>query len=544
MDQIIDFFQKLFNPSGFPARWNCGKGWTDFHGWLYIISDLLIWSAYFAIPLLIVSYITKRKDVRFHKVYFLFAGFILTCGITHLLDAVVFWYPVYRLSAMALLATGIISWLTVYHLIKLLPVAFTLKTSEELEAEVEMRKLVEIHLEAKIAQMNEAQTIAIMGSWEWDVVNNKLSWSASMYRIYDLLPFSEEISYERYLSLTHPDDKSFLDNAIKQAFADKKFIDFYHRILTPAGNVKTLQAKGEIVVDSEGQVVKMIGTGQDVSEQKKIDHELLIKSHDLQEINTELQKFAYVASHDLQEPLRKIKTYLSRLENENETLQKDQKSLDYINKIKSSASRMQQLMLDILDYSRLTSASVVFEKTDLFELIQSILIDMEISIQNTEAIISVGSLPIIDANESQFSQLFQNLIANAIKFRKPGEAPKVEINAELINGLEVNIQQIKTHYKFSGWDEKNYWDKEQFCKLTVRDKGIGLAPEYYERIFTAFERLHNLSQYEGTGIGLAICKKIVEFHHGNISVECSENGTVFTVIIPSSQSNFRGRMAS
>jgi len=544
MDQIIDFFQKLFNPSGFPARWNCGKGWTDFHGWLYIISDLLIWSAYFAIPLLIVSYITKRKDVRFHKVYFLFAGFILTCGITHLLDAVVFWYPVYRLSAMALLATGIISWLTVYHLIKLLPVAFTLKTSEELEAEVEMRKLVEIHLEAKIAQMNEAQTIAIMGSWEWDVVNNKLSWSASMYRIYDLLPFSEEISYERYLSLTHPDDKSFLDNAIKQAFADKKFIDFYHRILTPAGNVKTLQAKGEIVVDSEGQVVKMIGTGQDVSEQKKIDHELLIKSHDLQEINTELQKFAYVASHDLQEPLRKIKTYLSRLENENETLQKDQKSLDYINKIKSSASRMQQLMLDILDYSRLTSASVVFEKTDLFELIQSILIDMEISIQNTEAIISVGSLPIIDANESQFSQLFQNLIANAIKFRKPGEAPKVEINAELINGLEVNIQQIKTHYKFSGWDEKNYWDREQFCKLTVRDKGIGLAPEYYERIFTAFERLHNLSQYEGTGIGLAICKKIVEFHHGNISVECSENGTVFTVIIPSSQSNFRGRMAS
>ena len=544
MNQIVDFFQKLFDPAGFPARWNCGKGWTDFHGWLYIISDLLIWSAYFAIPVIIISYNTRRKDVRFQKVYLLFAGFILTCGITHLLDAIVFWYPVYRLSALALLATGLISWLTVYHLIKLLPVAFTLKTSEELEVEIAQRKMVEIDLEAKITQMNEAQAIAIMGSWEWDVVNNKLSWSASMFRIYDLLPFSEEISYERYLSLTHPDDKSFVDNAIKQAFTDKKFVDFYHRVITPAGNIKTLQAKGEIVVNSEGKVVKMIGTEQDVSEQKKMDHELLIKSHDLEEINIELQKFAYVASHDLQEPLRKINTFLSRLENESELIQKDEKSVYYIHKIKSSATRMQQLMLDILNYSRLTSASVVFEKTDLFELIQSILIDMEISIQNTEAIISVGSLPTIDANESQFSQLFQNLIANAIKFRKPGEAPIIEINAELINGSEVNNQQIKTHYKFSGWAENYYWDKEQFCKITVRDKGIGLAPEYYERIFTAFERLHNLSQYEGTGIGLAICKKIVDFHHGNISVDCSGNGTVFTVIIPTSQLNFVGRMAS
>ena len=219
MDSITDFFQKLFDPAGFPARWHCGKGWTDFHGWLYIVSDLLIWSAYFAIPLIIISYIARRKDVPFHRVYFLFAAFILSCGTTHLLDAIIFWFPVYRLSAVALLITGILSWITVFYLIKLIPIVFALKTSGELEAEVEMRKKVEIDLESKIARMNEAQAIARMGSWEWDVVTNKLSWSAGMFDIFDLQPLAEGLTYDQYISHIHPDDKTYVDNQIKKAYS-------------------------------------------------------------------------------------------------------------------------------------------------------------------------------------------------------------------------------------------------------------------------------------------------------------------------------------
>ena len=145
MNQVTEFFSKLFDDSGFPPRWHCGK-WTDFHGWLYIISDLMIWGAYFAIPTIIIRYITRKQEARFQRVYFLFASFILACGTTHLLDAITFWYPAYRLNALVRFGTGVVSWLTVFHLVKLLPVAFSLKTAEQLESEVLHREDVELQL--------------------------------------------------------------------------------------------------------------------------------------------------------------------------------------------------------------------------------------------------------------------------------------------------------------------------------------------------------------------------------------------------------------
>ena len=126
---MIEFFSRLFDSSDWPPRWHCGK-WSELHGWLYIISDLMIWSAYFAIPIVILRFISKRGEIRFIKLYFLFAAFILTCGITHLLDAVSFWIPLYRLNALTRFVTGILSWTTVYYIVKNLPVAFSLRSQE------------------------------------------------------------------------------------------------------------------------------------------------------------------------------------------------------------------------------------------------------------------------------------------------------------------------------------------------------------------------------------------------------------------------------
>jgi signal transduction histidine kinase len=138
MDQITEFFKKLLDSSDWPARWHCGR-WTEFHGWLYIISDLLVWSAYFTIPLIIIKYISKRHDARFVRLYFLFAAFILACGSTHFFDAITFWIPVYRMNALVRLITGILSWITVFYLIKFLPQAFALKSQTEMENEIEQR---------------------------------------------------------------------------------------------------------------------------------------------------------------------------------------------------------------------------------------------------------------------------------------------------------------------------------------------------------------------------------------------------------------------
>jgi len=155
MDQVISFFKKLLDSSDWPARWHCGR-WTPFHGWLYIISDLLIWSAYFAIPLFIIKYISKKHDIRFTRLYFLFAAFILACGATHFLDAVAFWVPAYRLSALVRFITGAVSWVTVGYLYKLLPVAFSLKSPSQLEEEIAQRKRAE---EQSRANEEQVQTI-------------------------------------------------------------------------------------------------------------------------------------------------------------------------------------------------------------------------------------------------------------------------------------------------------------------------------------------------------------------------------------------------
>ncbi len=536
MQQVIDFFGGLFDTSLWPPRWHCGR-WSEFHGWLYIISDLLIFSAYFAMPVIIVRYIASRTHARFHKVYFLFAAFILACGFTHLLDAITFWYPVYRFNALVRFITGVISWTTVYYLIKLLPVAFSLKTAEELEAEVEQRKRAEEDLHVKVRLLNEAQEIAKMGHWELVPDANSFMFSDNLVKIYGAgQPY---ISFAQFLEHVHSEDRNNADTAIKQAIADKRSIDFYHRINTPEGLVKTMHTRGEIVTGKDGGILKIIGTAQDVTEQKQIEQELLIKSSALESKNDELQKFAYVASHDLQEPLRKIRTFISRMQNPAEDYSPE-KAHQYMEKIIGAAARMQKLIEDVLSFSRISSADslFLFARTDLSVVVASVLTDMEVFIENSKAVIHVSQLPVIEANDTQMGQLFQNMIANSIKFKKDDADPVISISARVIGGFDIAAPgHIKARYKFTGWKENKFWDREQFVSIRITDNGIGFDPQFADRIFEAFQRLSGM--YEGTGIGLAICKKIVENHNGMITVESKPGeGTSFTITLPVSQANF------
>lgn len=537
MKQVIDFFTGLFDTSLWPPRWHCGN-WSDFHGWFYIISDLLIWSAYFAIPIIILNYISKRKELRFHKIYLLFASFILACGLTHFLDATMFWVPMYRLNALVRFGASVLSWATVYGLIRIHPSAFSLKTSKELEIEVEQRKKAEEELRFKNQQLNEAQQIAKLGHWKWNLQTDIITWSDELFRIYELPIAENGILYSEFLKFVHPDDKANVDAVIKQSMMDKKFSSYYYRIVTAAGTVKTLHAKGEIITDSAGNIIKMIGTGQDVTDQKKIEQELTVKTAELRSMNEELQKFAYVASHDLQEPLRKIKTYISILEGDG-LITEDQKKV-YRSKIVTSATRMQKLIDDILSFSKLSSNIAVFKRVSLAEIVQIVISDMEVTIESSNANIIIENLPFIEANVTQMCQLFQNLISNSIKFKKKEIAPQIKISSTIITGKNLKSDaKIKNRYKFLEWDESKYWAREKFCHIKIEDNGIGFESIYAERIFEAFQRLTVENNYEGTGIGLAICKKIVENHHGEIMAESVLNeGTVINIILPLSQANF------
>ncbi len=537
MDQVINFFKKLLDTSGFPARWNCGTGWDDFTGWFYIISDLLVWSAYFAIPLIIIRYITRRQDARFTRIYFLFASFILACGTTHLIDAILFWHPVYRLSALVRFFTGIISWTTVFFLFRLLPQAFTLKSASELEAEVEQRKAAEEKLKLQNEMLHDAHAIAKMGYWQWDVNTNRMTWSDNLYRLFQKQK-NEAMSYEQYLENIHPEDRNYVHEAIMKAVEKAQFDSFYHRVLLPNSEIRTILSKGNVVKDRQGNVIRLSGTAQDVTEQKKVEQELLSKTQDLETRNIELQKFASIASHDLREPLRKIITFTSMLELEVKS--NNDKSLLFTEKIVSSAKRMQQLIDDILDFSRLSAEDIIFEKVNLNQVIDQVLSDMEVNITLTDVRLSISKLPPIDGNASQLGQLFQNLISNAIKFRKADIIPEVSIEAETLTGRQLPIDFLRGT-QYSVINSPKFWEHERFLKISIRDNGIGFEEAYVDRIFMIFQRLHGRSEYEGTGIGLAICKKVVDIHHGSISAKSSPgNGAVFMIILPYSQRNFRG----
>lgn len=242
--------------------------------------------------------------------------------------------------------------------------------------------------------------------------------------------------------------------------------------------------------------------------------ELADLNTELERSNRELQDFAYVASHDLQEPLRKIQAFSDRLKTKHAASLPEEAG-DYIERMKQAAARMHTLINDLLTFSRVTTKAQPFEPTDLNEIVNDVVGDLEISLQESGGRVEFGELPTLDADPVQMRQLFQNLIGNALKFHKPGQAPAVEISFSR-SSQGKNVRELGI--------------------VRVKDNGIGFDEKYLDRIFTPFQRLHGRNSYAGTGIGLAVCRKIVERHGGSITAESRpEAGATFIVTLPLKQ---------
>jgi chemotaxis methyl-accepting protein methylase/nitrogen-specific signal transduction histidine kinase len=253
--------------------------------------------------------------------------------------------------------------------------------------------------------------------------------------------------------------------------------------------------------------------------EKKVEErtrELMKMNHALAISNNDLQQFASVASHDLQEPLRKIHLY-ANLIHDRHGGQLDGAAA-YLDKILQSSSRMKAIIDNIMSYSKLSGENAEFHATDINELIRELLEDLEISITEKNASVYVGKFPIIDTTPGQIRQVFQNIIGNALKFTKPDVPPQISITA-------VRVDRLSLH---AAPDPKG-----DFVCITIKDNGIGFDERFAETIFLLFHRLHSKDAYEGTGIGLAIAKKIIEKHHGMISAMSKENqGSAFTIVLP------------
>ena len=657
--QVPDFFKKLFDSSDWPPRWFCGQ-WTEFHGWLYIISDLLIWSAYFTIPLVIVKYITRKNDTQFLKLYFLFAAFILTCGATHFLDAVAFWIPYYRFSALVRFITALLSWTTVYYLIKFLPVAFSLRSQNELQIEIARRMKVEEeirHLNATLEQLVDERTLELRKSLKmtsdykyaldessivtitdqsgiikyannnfckiskyeneellgqdhriissghhskefmenlWATIMNGRIWRGDLKNkakdgtVYwvdtTIIPFlnEEEKAYQHIAIQSDITERKVGAEALKRSetrfrkifeskiigflFCDSKgniieandfFLDIvgYTREDLVLGNVDwvNMTPSEYIPIDQLAlNQIQLTGTSQpfekeyirkdgsrvpvlicaasidgnnpdksvayimDISERKKAGEEIRILNETLEKkvadrtlqlelANKELETFSYSVAHDLRAPLRAIHGYTNILSSEYVN-NFDNDAKEMMNSVLGNARKMGQLIDDLLAFSKMGKKELQVSIIDMTEIADAVLQSLRSPSSSFEAKITVQTLIPASADKNLIQQVFFNLISNAIKYSKVNPNPEIEISS-FYEGGEVVYR--------------------------VKDNGVGFDMKYANRLFGVFERLHDAAEFEGTGVGLALVKRIITRHGGRVWAEAETGkGATFYFSLP------------
>lgn len=520
-------------------------------------------------------------------------------------------------------------------------------------------------LKNKTTQLEEAQQMAHIGSWEWDVKANRIEWSDELYRIYGLTPQEFEATYENYLKYIHPDDQEYANKVVQQAFNDHQPFSFFHKLVRPDGSVRVLGSTGKVITDGNANIIRMAGTAQDITWQKKYEQDLseseerflkifdnnpipmtlseiktnkiqyankpfyaafgyseeevightseelqlmspeenvrlvglimksLQDSRSLEElqtlsveeteeilirlkqsdemknlevlytrksgatfpavvsfelirfgadrytiasyqditerkraeellkaqnenllgINKELESFTYISSHDLQEPLRQIRNFSSRIDVE----ELSDRGKMYLEKINNAANRMQTLIVDLLAYSRTKLAERNYETMDLNIILNEVREDLSEELKLKNATIETYGLGNADVIHFQFRQLLNNLVGNALKFSKPDTPPHIQITSRVEDGLTY----------------ENLAPDKPYFHIRVSDNGIGFEQQYADRIFEVFQRLHDKQKITGTGIGLAIARKIVENHNGFISATGElDKGATFDIYIP------------
>jgi signal transduction histidine kinase/CHASE3 domain sensor protein len=365
--------------------------------------------------------------------------------------------------------------------------------------------------------INHAEEIGEFSTWQWDLDTNTLKYSDNQYRLLGCEPQSFEPTIEKYLEFVHPEDQHIINQGGQEVLNNVGIPTAFFRIIRKDGQIRYIKSIAKSLIDVNGKNT-LIGINSDVTEQHLSSLSLEQQNLELEQSNKELASFNHVASHDLQEPLRKIQLFVSRIEeNEKQTLTEIGK--EYFDRIKVSALRMRVLIDDLLLFSRTNKAEKVFERTDINVIFEKAKHELGEAIIEKNGTIQTVRLPILNVIPFQIEQLFINLISNSLKYNRVGVNPVIKIECEKIRGKDYSS------FKVNG--EKKYF------KFSFTDNGLGFEQKNADSIFTLFHRLHHKNEYSGTGIGLSICKKIVENHAGFITAEGRpDNGSTFTFFLP------------
>jgi nitrogen-specific signal transduction histidine kinase len=638
---IGQYFGGLLDTSRWPARWTCGD-WNETEGWVYIISDIIIFLSYFSIPIMLLWYVREKPLGNLRWIVILFGTFISLCGITHLIDATLFWEPVYRLSGFTKVLTGLISMITAVVLGFVIPPALKFKSPKEMQEEIdERRKLQEIFeifvkyspgatamldkdmefimvndnwyrdyklagtditglkfkevfpdaytnsrwvsalnnalngqsteskkdklqyngetiylkwqtrpwtlpngefggiflftevitknvlLEKELIQkgfqsQKQAQTILSMsevaqiGTWEFDLINNTIEWSDVVYDIHEI-ERGETIDLTKGINFYHPDFRNIITKALDNAIKHHEPYDLELTLVTAKENVIWVRAIGQPVVKN-GKCIAIRGLFQNIDSKKKaelilanmnalLEQKVLQRTSDLQNVNRELEAFTYTVSHDLRAPLRAINSFSEALIEDYGDLIPEN-GVRYLSRITRNSVKMGQLIDDLLEYSRVTRITGGYKTINVQKIVSEIVED---TFTKSASHIKVNSLPSIQGIQSLVRQVFQNIISNAIKYSKNETQPTIVLEGQIMGNEVV---------------------------FSISDNGVGFNTKYSKKLYGMFERLHSDDQFEGTGVGLALCKKIMDRHHGRIWAVSEEGtGSTFYLAFPNDLDN-------
>ncbi|WP_295117188.1 PAS domain S-box protein [uncultured Chitinophaga sp.] len=382
-------------------------------------------------------------------------------------------------------------------------------------------------------RLRQAIESAEMATWSIDLQTGEVNYSQRAREWYGFE--GETINSQEGFNAIHEEDRERALSRMQRAIGNEwggLYEDEYRVVGMKQNQLRTLRMSGRVIYSEAGEPMLLTGIVHDITRQKMQEQELenivqqrtrelQLANIQLKQTNEELEQYAYVASHDLQEPLRKIRMFSSML-NDCEDLHDNQYVQKYLDKIGASAARMSLLIKDLLDFSRVNIKEKLFTSVSLDKIVSSVEQDFELLIQQKEAVITKEPLPIIEAIPLQMNQLFYNLLGNALKFTKAGEAPRVTITC-----VPADKELLKTYNKTP--------DKIWY-HITITDQGIGFDSFLKEKIFVIFQRLNTREQYEGTGIGLALCRKIVLSHGGYLWAEGElGRGAQFHILLPALQ---------
>ncbi len=492
----------------FPRRWDCGLGWQQYPwlGWLHVAADLTTAAAYFAVPT-IIRYCTRRTD-RFRAprtAFLLFVLVFVTCGIVHLTESVIFWFPLYGFSALAKTATAAVSVAGVVMLARFLPVALDYKSPQEYETEVAKLREAQRALRASQERFEFAVRGSSDGLWDWNVATDAVYYAPRFKELLGLDDTEMPPRLEAWQSRLHPDDVEPTMKAVHAHLQKRILYDVEYRLLTKTDDYRWFRARGQAVWNAHDEPVRMAGSLTDITDRKQFELDLQRAKEDAESANRSKTDFLANMSHEIRTPIHAI-VGMTELVLDDANLTAIQR--DYMTTVLKSADALMSIINEILDFSKIESGNVSIDPRD-FSLREEIGDAMKslgprAHDKRLELIwhADVNVPDWVRTDADRLRQIIVNLVGNAVKFTDAG--------------------QVVLHVAMGKHEGERADANSPFVlAVSVTDTGIGISPNKLATIFRAFEQADTSTtrEYGGTGLGLAISGSLAEHLGGHISVE-------------------------